>query len=601
MQKTPAPQPPIKSGSTQRPHAAHRQTSEQHRTAADDLRTQGFNAHHDSRAAPPAHLYLLHLQRTLGNRAVGQLLQAKVTISHPDDPYEQEADRVADTVRRMAEPAVPGKEAPRLPAKPLTSETIQTKLWNVQRTMLPGIRSIPGRLAGRAIQRLCTACAGEKRQDEGQPEQMVHRQSALAPIPDDEDTKEQQVQQKGAGLSQHIQRFVSSEHRSLGDLNASEAPVDFPEGTFFPGSPPLSYGEIVALSGDFYGSFDHLADPNYINAEGQVVPNSTDRKIREIQQLKRLFQVEAEIRATGHEPEGLDMGYVEHNGETLEGFDKVTAGRYLALAEQNFPHFTVAEGNNISTWMAGHERALTEAYVAGTIGHAQKYLLALARNAASNHYLTDAFASGHMRVPRSDIDGYYRNLMAAVVPGLAQALLARIPEEIGIPIDLRPFVPLPLQPVVDNIPGASRYLRHRISFEIRSRVESALQSHLEGFTLLMRESVGPKLGGLVSKWLHDADNKNGLIVTNKAGQRWVAYGDASLDKAPPPEISVTTTNRAEAQKAVQADPTEVEHMYELDVPANSAPLRLAMVASVPCLMQFTSALTNPNGKMIREL
>jgi outer membrane protein OmpA-like peptidoglycan-associated protein len=349
----------------------------------------------------------------------------------------------------------------------------------------------------------------------------------------------------------------------LGDLNASETPVDFPTGTLFPGSPPLSYGEIVALSGDFYGSFEHLADPNYINAEGKVVPNSTARKIREIEQLKRLFQVEAEIRAMGREPEGLDMGYVEHNGEVLEGFDKVTAGRYLALAERNFPHFTVAEGNNLSTWMAGHEQALTQAYLAGVAGDAQQFLLALARNAASNHFLTDAFASGHMRVPRSAIDVYYRNLMAEVVPGLTRELLERLPDEISLTLNLRRFIPDSVESVLDRVPNVDRYLSHHIEFEIRSRVEAAIGPYVTKFTSTMRDEVGPKLGGLVSKWLHDADNENGLLVTNQAGERWLAYGDASLDKTPPPLVDVTTTNRAEAEKAVAADRDEVQQMYDL--------------------------------------
>lgn len=362
-----------------------------------------------------------------------------------------------------------------------------------------------------------------------------------------------------------IQRFEASEHRSLGDLNASTTPIDFPEGTLFSGSPALSYGEIIALSGDFYGSFDHLASPYYINAEGGEVTTDPDqskqRKISEIKKLTHLFQVEAEIRATGREPEGLDLGYVEHNGETLEGFEKVTGGRYLALAEQNFPHFTVAERGNISTWMEGHEKALVEAYEAGVLGDTRKKLLALARNAASNHFLTDAFSTGHMRVPRSDIDQYYRNMLANVAPALVNPLLEKLPEEIVIPIDLRKFVPDAAAPILDRIPGVSSYLQHRISIEIRSKVASAIAPCVQSFTQTMRDTVGPKLGGLVSKWLHDTDNKNGLLVTNEAGGRWMAYGDGQLDNTPPPGVSVNTTNRDQAQKAVLADRTEVEKMY----------------------------------------
>ena len=69
---------------------------------------------------------VLQLQRKIGNQAVQRLLssggiQAKLTISQPDDPYEREADRVADTVMRMAEPEGPGTETTRMPAQPLTS------------------------------------------------------------------------------------------------------------------------------------------------------------------------------------------------------------------------------------------------------------------------------------------------------------------------------------------------------------------------------------------------------------------------------------------------------------------------------------------------
>src|SRR5262245_29853202 len=45
---------------------------------------------------------ILQLQRTIGNSAVGRLLQAKLAVSHPGDPYEREADRVAAQVTRMS-------------------------------------------------------------------------------------------------------------------------------------------------------------------------------------------------------------------------------------------------------------------------------------------------------------------------------------------------------------------------------------------------------------------------------------------------------------------------------------------------------------------
>ena len=50
--------------------------------------------------APPTHP-MLRLQRQIGNQAVTQLIQAKLKVGKPNDTYEMEADRVADTVMRM--------------------------------------------------------------------------------------------------------------------------------------------------------------------------------------------------------------------------------------------------------------------------------------------------------------------------------------------------------------------------------------------------------------------------------------------------------------------------------------------------------------------
>jgi hypothetical protein len=44
---------------------------------------------------------ILTLQHTIGNRAVGRMIQAKLKIGQPGDKYEQEADRLAEAVVRM--------------------------------------------------------------------------------------------------------------------------------------------------------------------------------------------------------------------------------------------------------------------------------------------------------------------------------------------------------------------------------------------------------------------------------------------------------------------------------------------------------------------
>jgi hypothetical protein len=69
----------------------------------------------DARLAHPANLrqrgeLLQAGQQRLGNQAVQRLLQAKRTVSVPGDPYEREADRLAEKVLRMPEPALQRQE-----------------------------------------------------------------------------------------------------------------------------------------------------------------------------------------------------------------------------------------------------------------------------------------------------------------------------------------------------------------------------------------------------------------------------------------------------------------------------------------------------------
>ena len=68
------------------------------------------NIHRGSPRSSSAAHPLLELQRSIGNQAVRSLIrtpfiQTKLQISTPGDPLEEEADHVADTVMRMAEPA----------------------------------------------------------------------------------------------------------------------------------------------------------------------------------------------------------------------------------------------------------------------------------------------------------------------------------------------------------------------------------------------------------------------------------------------------------------------------------------------------------------
>ena len=67
---------------------------------------------------------ILQLQRTIGNRATGRLLQAKLKLGPAGDVYEQEADRVAQQVvhaSRQPEVQRADMDEDELQAKPLAA------------------------------------------------------------------------------------------------------------------------------------------------------------------------------------------------------------------------------------------------------------------------------------------------------------------------------------------------------------------------------------------------------------------------------------------------------------------------------------------------
>jgi hypothetical protein len=127
----------------------------------------------------------------------------------------------------------------------------------------------------------------------------------------------------------------------------------------------LSYGEIVALSGDLYTDFNAL----------------NKAPLREIYDLVPMM-----YRLPGDK-------FVP-----TKQLEEASGGRYLALAKENEAHFTnVRPGHaNIDVWRSNHAAAINVA----RNGNAN---LAWAMNAAADHFLTDAFSGGHIRVPRAKL------------------------------------------------------------------------------------------------------------------------------------------------------------------------------------------------------
>jgi hypothetical protein len=89
-------------------------------------------------------------------------------------------------------------------------------------------------------------------------------------------------------------------------------------------------------------------------------------------------------------------------------------GRYLKLAKENYDHFSP---NAQNVYLIGHQVAIEQAVKAHESQSLSELSKAYAMNAFASHFLSDSFASGHMRAPRFELQN-------KVTPAVLGALLA---------------------------------------------------------------------------------------------------------------------------------------------------------------------------------
>jgi hypothetical protein len=290
-------------------------------------------------------------------------------------------------------------------------------------------------------------------------------------------------------------------------------------------SVPMSYGQIIAM-GDLYETADDLmkADPGELNRLKTLIERST--KFYEGKKSNRSLDV------------------------SNEEWDDATKGRYLKLAEGNYEHFsprTVAmrsayhgsHGDNKSQWEHYHRLAIEDAqqeFLAQPPNVSIFFERALIINAFGDHFLTDAFAAGHLinkevmihqfrstffkgkdlssagerffdRVAdiawKGDLAEKFSKLEAVDYP------TAHVPWWVGVVPILIPIagrdVPVPVHPPINTADRFATVLK-----------QAATQQP-------------ERVGNLIVKALHDYLNENGVEVTNDAGDgKWILPGDGTM-------------------------------------------------------------------------
>ncbi|HEX8696571.1 MAG TPA: DUF4157 domain-containing protein [Longimicrobium sp.] len=485
------------------------------------------------------------LARALGNRDYGRLVQPKLAVGPVDDPLEREADRVADAVlgarpgagtagdaaappiRRRASPDAAASRAPfpvpagfqsRLaglgggePLSPGVRSFFEPRLG----TELGGVRVHAGPAASAAAESIRARAftlgsdvvfgAGEYAPGTRAGTRLLAHELAHV------------AQQGRAGGEPVVRRYEGPEHQDLGDRHLNEllAFLETDEGRAWAAGigedrdrlvaqiradplrgggtirlepftdratgetsrAALTPGQVIALMGDFYGSVEELAgaDP------------------REIRQLLEVLERER-------------AGTADHVTANA-AYERITGGRYLRLAERNAVHFA---SRNRAQWRRLHAEALDQARAAGP--NDALFERALLRDAAAGHFLTDAYASGHL------LD--YDRVLAA------------------------------------------------IELHLRAHPIQTANPEMQAYVGVV--AISGRLKQLVLKNLHDRLNREGFEVTNARGMRWRTHGDDHLVEATETQrVAALAVFRSRqqlraARAGEPADPAEVEALMPDD-------------------------------------
>jgi hypothetical protein len=324
-----------------------------------------------------------------------------------------------------------------------------------------------------------------------------------------------------------------NEHRDIGNTASGGALVnvggDSPEERFW-----LSFGDVMALSGDYFSSAT-LFDLARIPGADGTRRGSRDEIICALQ----VMTVDEAFIDERFERGGRFAGFGRGRRGALSDVERRVRDRYLLLAATNDDHFVAAGGvthpgargagafgSALLAYRRLHELALEDACRLGrTRGDVSR---AMAREAAAQHFLTDAVTAGHMRTPVAQIRRFWR----ARHPDFWHELQRRVAADTA---------------------SALRELAWPLRRLPAGFVHGATLSALE-----RRTSRYPPLsmGDFLARLFHDWDNVHGLSVDGGG----VVFGDGHVHEG---------ATRQFALAASRAGIEDVEAAFELGTAGTS--------------------------------
>ena len=332
----------------------------------------------------------------------------------------------------------------------------------------------------------------------------------------------------------------SHEHRSIGDEATAGALVNV-GGEALDERFPLTFGDVVALSGDYFrpdGS--RRARPPDALFSLAPVPGAagTRRHTRdEIVCALKVMSVDEEFADPRFEAGGAFSRYSFSPRSDRSDVERGVRDRYLCLAATNDDHFVSPGRSDVRTGSGSpcapaayrdlHQRALDEAWRLGRDGG--DLSRAMAREAAAQHYLTDAFASGHLRTPVADIRRYWHERY----PQFWERLQHKVAADTAA--------------ALREVSTALRLVPRRLLYE---RTDAELRTRTSQYPAL-------SLGDLVARAFHDWDNDHGLRVDGG-----VVFGDGHVEEGATKDLALA---------AVRAGVDDVELAFRLGRAGRAGP------------------------------
>lgn len=324
----------------------------------------------------------------------------------------------------------------------------------------------------------------------------------------------------------------AQEHRALGHEASGGATVELGEdaGT---DRLVLSFGDVVALSADyFYPTSEPALGPwaapgPDVLASGGLFALSAVRGEKGTA-LGTRDEVVCALRVMA-EDQGLTDARFEASGQfgdfrftgsaSETSVEQRVRDRFLALGASNDDHFVAPGPRGAATeadraaprfgsapagYRRVHKLALDEAFRMGRLGGEVSGAMAL--EAAAQHYLTDAFASGHLRTPVAAM----REFWQVRYPWFWEQLRRKVASDTAAALR-------ELAPPLRLVPARA----------LQDRTFSAVQSRTAGFPRV-------SLGDLLAKVFHDWDNAQGLTLEGGG----VLFGDGCLDQGDTRRLAV---------------------------------------------------------------